>query len=405
MPRPSLPFLHLRLLSRRALLLPLAVMVSAIGCGEELTAPGSLESTPLFTETSTSLVFRQVSAGSSQTCGVTTTYRAYCWGGGALRPVPVSGGRQYLQVSVGHNRICGITTTNQAYCWGDNSYGGLGNGTTVSSSTPVAVAGGHKFRQVSVGADHTCAVNLWNVAFCWGRNREGQSGTTEFSRTTPTRVIGGLLFRQVIAGGFHTCGTTTTGRAYCWGLNQYGQLGTGLEGWVQSSSKPLPVVGGLEFRMVAAGGGVHLRTADEYEGGVSCGLTTSDLVYCWGETPMGPIISTPIAVQGGHRFRDINVSHQHACGATLTNEAFCWGVNQSGQIGDGTATVLSRYNPTKVAGGLPFKWVTTNTYSEHSCGITTVGKAYCWGANGHGQIGDGTRSASRPSPIPVLGPL
>src|SRR5918994_5002114 len=111
MPCPSLPPLPRIQMSRRALLLPLAVTVSAVACGEELTAPRALESTPSLTEASTSLVFRQVSAGSSQTCGVTTTYRAYCWGGGALRPVPVSGGRQYLQVSVGHNRICGITTT------------------------------------------------------------------------------------------------------------------------------------------------------------------------------------------------------------------------------------------------------------------------------------------------------
>ena len=389
--------------SRRALLLPLAITISAIGCEDGPTAPGPLESTPSLTEASTPLVFRQVSAGSSSTCGVTTSYRAYCWGNGALRPVALSGGLSFLQVSVGDNRTCGITTTNQAYCWGDNSYGGVGDGTTVSRSTPVAVAGGHKFRQVTVGADHTCAVNLWNVAFCWGRNREGQVGTTGFSPTTPTRVVGGLLFRQVSAGGFHTCGTTTTGRAYCWGLNQYGQLGTGLERWVQSSTKPLPVAGGLEFKMVAAAGGTHLRTADEYEGGGTCGLTTTDLAYCWGETPSGLTGPAPILVKGGHRFRDINLSYQHACGATLTNVAYCWGVNRLGQIGDGT--IIGKYDPTRVAGGLPFKWVTTSSYSEHSCGITPLGKAYCWGATSSGRIGDGTSSISRPQPTAVVGPL
>lgn len=403
MPSPLLHPRHLRQVSRRALLLPLAITVSTIGC-EEPTAPARLESTPSLIEGSIPLAFRQVSAGSSSTCGVTTSYIAYCWGNGALRPVRVSGALQFLQVSVGDNRICAITTSNRAYCWGDNSYGGLGDGTTVTSSTPVAVAGGHKFRQVSVGADHTCAVNLWNVAFCWGRNREGQLGTTGFTRTTPTRVVGGLLFRQVIAGGLHTCGTTTTSRAYCWGLNQYGQLGTGLERWVPSSAKPLPVVGGLQFRMVAAGGGIHLRTADEYEGGVTCGLTTADLAYCWGETPSGLIGSAPIPVKGGHRFRDINVSHHHACGATLTNVAYCWGTNTKGQIGDGTLS-YARYNPTRVVGGLQFKWVTTNTYSEHSCGITTLNRAYCWGANSSGRIGDGTSSISRPQPTAVVGPL
>ena len=133
-------------------------------------------------------------------------------------------------------------------------------------------------------------------------------------------------------------------------------------------------------------------------------MTTSDLAYCWGETPSGQISPAPVAVKGGHRFRDINVSHHHACGATLTNVAYCWGNNSRGQIGDGTIT-YARYDPTRVVGGIPFKWVTANSYSEHSCGITPLGKAYCWGANSGGLIGDGTQSISRPSPTAVLGPL
>ena len=51
-----------------------------------------------------------------------------------------------------------------------------------------------------------------------------------------------------------------------------------------------------------------------------------------------------------------------------------------------------------VLGGLTFAAVTAGT--DHTCGVTTAGAAYCWGANDSGQLGDGTM-IDRLSPVPV----
>src|SRR4051795_3353351 len=64
----------------RARLIPLATAaLVALGCGSEtdtFTEPGA---SPSLTTTAT-LVFRQISAGWSHSCGVTSDNRAYCWG-------------------------------------------------------------------------------------------------------------------------------------------------------------------------------------------------------------------------------------------------------------------------------------------------------------------------------------
>lgn len=82
----------------------------------------------------------------------------------------------------------------------------------------------------------------------------------------------------------------------------------------------------------------------------------------------------------------------------------CWGLNQDGQVGDGTT--LHHREPVPVVGGLEFKSVTANTSSYHSCGVTTTNRAYCWGRNSAGELGNGTRSypGGQLTPVPVAAP-
>jgi alpha-tubulin suppressor-like RCC1 family protein len=77
----------------------------------------------------------------------------------------------------------------------------------------------------------------------------------------------------------------------------------------------------------------------------------------------------------------------HTCGLTSAGRAYCWGLNSLGQLGDGTTT--DRGSATPVAGDLTFANMAAAGWL-HSCGVTTAGHAYCWGQNGDGQLGDGT---------------
>jgi alpha-tubulin suppressor-like RCC1 family protein len=146
---PTLNPSRVRLLTRwiTPLLVP-AVLVAALGCAEDATAPTPPEPEPaLAVSSAAALTFRMVAAGGWHTCGVATDNRAYCWGDGdfgkvgdgsgmdRLTPVAVAGGISFRQVTAGNAHSCGLTAEKRAYCWGFNAYGQLGNGTNTGPET------------------------------------------------------------------------------------------------------------------------------------------------------------------------------------------------------------------------------------------------------------------------------
>jgi alpha-tubulin suppressor-like RCC1 family protein len=401
--RPHPGPLPSRLTPGLASLLAPALALAALGCGEgeeSPTAPEFTAQTPvpaLATATAGALSFRQVVAGATNTCGVTTDYRAYCWGGwwGAPTPRLVPGGLRFLEVSAGHEELtCGVTTNYRAYCWERNS-------------VPTEVPGGRRFRQVSVGGggrsgSYACGVTPTDVAFCWGINVYGRLGTGAGSTTTPVRVAGGLRFRRVHAAFSHTCGATTDNRAYCWGKDVFGQLGNGPPVH-EVQPKPVAVAGGLRFRVVRPGSGYDAGiNSQEFDTGLTCGVTVEDRAYCWGNGAVGSFggSTTPVAVAGGRRYNFVHAGLFHACGLTIYDVAFCWGSNEFGQLG---RLGSSSTTPVQVAGGLRFLGLTVGAIGQHTCGVTRDNRAYCWGQNGSGQLGDGTHT-HRSTPVAVLGP-
>jgi alpha-tubulin suppressor-like RCC1 family protein len=315
-------------------------------------------------------------------------------------------------VSASRELTCGVTVDDALYCWGINYTGQLGIGTNTGpetcsgrpcSTTPVRAASTRRFDRVSAGGFHVCSLTPTDLAFCWGSNSDGQLGTGSSTgpeacsgapcSTRPVAVAGGHRFKQVNAGGIHTCGVTQTDLAYCWGINNKGQLGDGAR---RRHWRPNPVVGGLRFRAVSAG---FWHT---------CALTPANQAYCWGWNKFGQLGDgttlmrlTPARVHaGGRRFRELSSGEASNCGVTTDDDrAYCWGNNSVGQLGDGTTT--SRLAPVPVAGGLLFSQVGES--SPHTCGVTTDARAFCWGQNSLGELGNGTTDNSL-TPVAVAPP-
>jgi alpha-tubulin suppressor-like RCC1 family protein len=328
------------------------------------------------------LTLAAISVGAVHTCGLLATGAAYCWGldlygelgagvpaaelcgseGAECSTVPlaVAGGNSFSSVSTGWDQSCALTSSGAAYCWGEGIYGALGDGSKTNSRTPVPVTGGLTFASIGTGTYFACGLTAGGAAYCWGNNTAGQLGTGTASAetcngepcsTTPVAVSGGLTFTALSVGYWHACGLTSSGTAYCWGDNDGSQLGavttetcSGFGTTIGCSRTPLAVATNLTFAQISAGS-FH-----------SCGLTPGGEAYCWGANRNGQLgnatsISSPFPspVAGGLSFGALSAfGRWHSCGLSAAGVAYCWGYNGWGQLGDGTT--FEEHEPVRVLG-------------------------------------------------------
>ena len=134
----------------------------------------------------------QVSSGAGHACALGEREEIYCWGAnsagqsGVYRAdmpwvvtpttvtLPVQGRVQTL--SSGGLQTCALTSTQLAYCWGSDNvtYGReITDGDQVG---PRVAGGGRRFRAISTGQVFNCALDTGNRIHCWGDTILGALG-------------------------------------------------------------------------------------------------------------------------------------------------------------------------------------------------------------------------------------
>jgi alpha-tubulin suppressor-like RCC1 family protein len=93
-------------------------------------------------------------------------------------------------------------------------------------------------------------------------------------------------------------------------------------------------------------------------------------------------------------------SNGHSCGLDAAGKAYCWGNNNSGQLGNNDPTHTNSIIPVAVSnaasGAVNFSSITAGDI--FTCGLSLDGTAYCWGSNFGGRLGN----TAFDSDIPVL---
>ncbi|MBM3900350.1 MAG: hypothetical protein FJ362_09390 [Gemmatimonadetes bacterium] len=109
----------------------------------------------------------------------------------------------------------------------------------------------------------------------------------------------------------------------------------------------------------------------------------------------------PSRVATSDPLSSIVTGSDHACGLTSLGKALCWGENNVGQVGDGTFE--RRLTPVAVTGNHTFAQLAAG--QRHTCGIKADGTAFCWGANGFFGLGSGLTVDRSATPVAVAGGL
>lgn len=209
-------------------------------------------------------------------------------------------------------------------------------------------------------------------------------------------------------------------RSYCYGVNTQGQIGLGNN--TSPITKPTPVKSTTMNGPIAsiATGRAH-----------ACAVMSTQAdgrgdVYCWGRNANGQLgLGNTTAVNEPVRVNNANLNGQsiavvagngHTCAlaGTLGNaRAYCWGLNDRGQIGDGTST--SQYTSprlvsfTDTPGFTGFSSLSAGATAEHLCGVAVNNgsspRVLCWGDNSYGQVGNNSTTAYFTRPQLVGSPL
>jgi hypothetical protein len=395
------------------------------------------------------LRFQSLALGPSHSCGITLDNDAYCWGGNSdgqlgvgdskrrTKPHKVQGAFKFVELTIAGREMdgggvftCGRTPEGRALCWGDNSFGQLGDGTREPRKVPTAVADGIVFRALLAHGFETCGVEPNGLLDCWGALGQDVAYTGNYGLVMKPGGIpllkGAQPSRLIPIADQGLCVLDANGSADCWRMPDRRNI---------TGATITPA--GVQFSTLSLGLGVPSP----------CGITRSGDLMCWGVLwatgggPFKPGVMLTEAVHAvpdrkfkdlaagpdgwwaidadgglyhavarranlggfgkglefapvlpGQSFRGLAMRPDHAFGCALGSDggAWCLDANAPGPLA-----------PSLVGGGIAFASLVTRR--SGACGLTAEGRAFCWGENGEGEVGDGSRRA-RATPTPVAAP-
>jgi len=314
--------------------------------------------------------------------------------------------------SAGGNHTVILRTDGTLWAWGSNLWGQLGDGTGGGFS------GGNVAPEIQPAP-------RGSVSALWGQIGGGDGGFSDANdRSTPFEVKPGARWKYVSAGDIHTAAIGEDGTLWIWGANGHGQLGDGAAKFhyfdpdfpeyggfyvFENSNTPSRLQPGTTWKSVSAGvvHTVAVRTdgtlwawGSNWPGG-QLGTGAVEFRYFDPGSPeqggfYAPIDScTPVQIQPGTRWRSVSAGALHTMGIRDDGTLWAWGANSHGQLGDGTT--IHRNTPVQIQPGTTWRYVSAG--SVHTMGIRDDGTLWTWGCNEYGRLGVAVEYTATPMQV------
>ena len=298
-----------------------------------------------------------------------------------------------MAVAAGYQHTCALTSAGGVKCWGANESGQLGNGTTTDSAKPVGVVGlTGGVTSIAAGGHHSCAVTAtggvecgperWWAARQWDEQRQQHPGQGERSCERGCR--------RYCGGRLDLCVDKRRGRQVL-----------GLE--------PLRPARQRDDRQRDQHADSRLRSHQRRH----CDQREQPPCLCAHDRRPGQVLGFDLGGRvaseedqqqrprrrlGPRKRRYCNHRRgNHACAITSSGGVKCWGTNGEGELGNGSKTDSDTpVNVSTLEKGVTALAVgsTYDFFPTHTCALTSAGGVECWGPNGDGQLGNGSKTDS-----------
>ena len=219
-----------------------------------------------------------------------------------------------------------------------------------------------------------------------------------------------LLSGQISAGGTQTC-LIRSAALFCWGSNNAGQLGIGLSGSATATETTITVA---DSHLAARRLGGNIMWSSVSAGFThTCGISTSQELFCWGSNRNGqiayvaPTATDTTGTNGGASTGTPGNTGNTGDTGNTDNTGSRFITQGSGVVKalltraapatmPTTDTTTTTTTTTQLAESVPQRVSTTSDWAQvsagrldHSCAVKTNGTLHCWGARNFGQLGIG----------------
>ena len=309
-----------------------------------------------------------------------------------------------------------ITSDGRLFGWGRNTFGQMGNNSTVDMTSPQdltnIIPGITNWNEVDIFVGGQCifAILPDGRLFGWGQAAGGQLGNNSpIQMNTPqnlTNIIPGVTNWnevELLVAADHTFAILPDGRLFGWGSILHGNLGDGTTG-------PPHAMTPRDLSDIIPGvtnwNDVKLTVSGHH----SFAILPDGRLFGWGRNDMGqlgnnvasggpwwtaentPQDLTNIAPEVTN-WNDVELiqGHCHTFVVLPDGRLFGWGRNDFGQIGnDSTVDVITPQNLTNIIPGIT-NWndIELISAANHTFAITPQNRMFAWGRNDLGALGLG----------------
>jgi alpha-tubulin suppressor-like RCC1 family protein len=311
-------------------------------------------------------------------------------------PVQVNMLWNIAAVAAGAYHSLALGNDGKVWTWGDNHHGQLGDGTISESHIPKQVAGLSNVTSIMAGYDYSIALKNDGTVWAWGSNLWGVLGDgTYIDKLQPVQVVNLSGVIAIASGLSHCLALKNDGTVWSWGWNINGCLGDGSNISKRSTALQIPGLSGITT--LATNGSIH-----------SLALKNDGTVWVWGDNSHGQLGDgttlakfTPIQLTSFTNIESIGTGEYHSFVSRNDGTLWAWGWSALGQLGVDYAFASHQINPvnvtllsgiTRIVGG-----------SWHSLAQKADGTVFAMGGNVVGQLGDGTSVLYRYVPMIVPG--